>query len=570
MHRTEGWSLLMQRLGRALLCLAFAGSVCGLPPVVDVAGLAYAAKSEARAKKTKPSPAAVAAQRYVYAVASGDRTSAGRLDFACQYRLATRGSRSPAFPAEGDPVYQECWDALEQAHVTAIEPREQGMEAIWPGKGALVFFTEVLSHYAPSSFVMDRLGTSPPGSGLRADILEGAALPAASFALRENGPTVAAPATQVRLRITYQDPLTSPVTYAPGAYQWTNTVKRPKQAIKAVTVSWVVLSGLKKLGFPGDVAVVNLPVSKPGEARGAIPFVTESGGYVANSAAYWGPDDASGLLIASVGRASHFPDLRERVSLLNRVLIIDPSQPDALTLLTRDLYETLLKAAADLHQVPVGDPRLAARFNQLYWDTYAQTTRMEIALGMEMGGYANPTPADYLYRLAPAMEQLAKVRPEDLENRLRLGIVYRWNNDQLAAIRTHEALVDDIPPERGAQRARALIELAWSRIARISWNRTFDDPGISRAYAEAEEALALTDRPVDKFAALYTLAYSLLFTPQRDNQAVLERLTSAREWYLQLPGASPESWRHLLANDTLKGVVEADPAFQPLLAGLGG
>jgi hypothetical protein len=111
-----------------------------------------------------------------------------------------------------------------------------------------------------------------------------------------------------------------------------------------------------------------------------------------------------------------------------------------------------------------------------------------------------------------------------------------------------------------------LIELAWSRIAKVSWNRTFDDPGIVAAYKEAEEAFNLTDRPVDKFAAAYTMAYSLMFTPNRDNKAVLEKLTAARDWYKQLPGSSIASWRYLLDNDTMKGVVETDPAFQPLLS----
>jgi hypothetical protein len=288
---------------------------------------------------------------------------------------------------------------------------------------------------------------------------------------------------------------------------------------------------------------------------------------VKNSAAWWDADDAPGLLIASVGRASLLPDLHNRVALLNRVLIIDPAQLDALALLTRDLYESLLAMSETLHQTAVSDQSLGMRFNQLYWDTYAQTTRTELSLGMEMGGFDKPTPADYLYRLVPAMEMLAKVRPEDLENRVRLGIVYRWNNDQLVAIDTHEAVVKELPATRTNQRARALIELAWSRIAKVAWNRIFDDPNIAEAYKEAEEAYTLTDRPMDKFAAAYTMAYSLLFTPNRDNRAMLEHLTEARSWYLKLPGASPKSWMYLLSNDNMKGVVEADPAFQPLMAG---
>ena len=520
-----------------------------------------------KSKVAKSSPALSAAQMYVEAVASGDRVAAGLLDFACQFKIVTGSpSRLKTFPPASDPVYSQCWEQLVSAHQRAVEQREQGVQVMWPGKGALVFFTEDLTSYAPSFFVMDLLGLSPPAGGLRVEPLDSKPLPAVSFRLREDAPVVAVPATLVRLRVTYKDPLTSPVTYAPGAYKWANTVKRPRAALKTATLKWVVLSGLRKLGFPSDQAVVNLPVTPATDTSPAVPFLTETGGYAKNSAVWWQPSDAPGVLIAAVGRATQFPDLRERMAMLNRVLIVDPNQPDALTALTRDLYQAILNDGAAIHKMQVSDEALAVRFNEFYWNTYSQTTRMEISLGMEMGGLSKPTPADYLYRMIPAMERLAEVRREDLENRFRLGNAYRWNNDQLAAIATHEALLKQIPPERATLRARALIELAWSKIAKVAWNRIFDDPVIVEAYKEAEEAFKLSDRPVDKFAAAYTMAYSLVFTPNRDKRAMLEHLTEARRWYLQVGGASQDSWRYLLANDTLKGVVEADPAFQSLLA----
>ena len=252
--------------------------------------------------------------------------------------------------------------------------------------------------------------------------------------------------------------------------------------------------------------------------------------------------------------------------MLNRVLIVDPAQPEALTALTQDLYRTILNDGAAAHRMRVSDEALEVWFNEFYWNTYSQTTRMEISLGMEVGGFSKPTPADFLYRMIPAMERLAQVRPEDLENRFRLGNAYRWNNDQLAAIATHQALLEQIPPQRATLRARALIELAWSKIAKVAWNRILDDPILVEASKEAEEAFRLTDRPLDKFAAAYTMAYGLAFAPKRDNHAMLERLTEARRWYLQLSGATEESWRYLLSNDTLKGLIETDPTFQPLLA----
>jgi len=130
--------------------------------------------------------------------------------------------------------------------------------------------------------------------------------------------------------------------------------------------------------------------------------------------------------------------------------------------------------------------------------------------------------------MIPAMRQLEKVRPQDLENRLRLGIAYRWNVDQLAAIALHEAILKEVPPQWTSVRARVLTELAWSRIAKVAWNRTFDDPGILQAYKEADEAYQLADKPLDRFVAAYTMAYSLLFTPKRDNRLILERLTTRK------------------------------------------
>lgn len=544
-------------------------SLVSLVSVFDGApGLAHAAQAHKKsAPPVKATAAVSAAQRYVQVLASGDRVAAGQLDFACQYRMVSASIQPlSAFPSNSDPAYADCWDQLAKAHETAVERHEQGMDDMWPGKETLVFLREELDRYPASVFVMDLLGLSPPAGGLRVELVDSVPLPASSFRIREDAPLVAVPATLVRLRVTYKDPLTSPVTYAPDAYKWTNTVKRPRAALKAVTVKWVVLSELGKLGFPGDVTVVNLPVAGPTEQSPGVPFVTETSGYVAQSGAWWAPTDAPGLLIAAVGRAAQFPEQRDRIAMLNRVLIIDPRQPDALTSLSHELYQTILSAGATTHQVPLSDAALAARFNELYWDVYAQTTRMDISLGMEMGGLSKPTPADYLYRMIPAMEKLAEVRPQDLENRFRLGAAFRWNNDQLAAIATHEALVKDIPPARAALRARALIELAMSRIAKVAWNRSFGDPGILQAYKDAEEAFTLTDRPLDKFTAAYTMAYSLAFTPNRNNRAMLERLTEARNWYLQLPGASRDSWRYLLANDILKGVIETDPVFRPLLA----
>lgn len=511
----------------------------------------------------KPSPAVELVQRYVAAMTAGDKAAAGKLDFACAHRLASTNAR--AFPPDTDPLYAACWEPIGRVHDAAIQHADQGVHVLWPGRDRLVFFRDDLARYPPSLFVMDALGAEPPAGGILLEVLNERRLPSASFRLTDNGPTLSVPAVLVRTTVGYKDPLQSPVAYTPGSTHWANTTTRPRQAFKRVTLKWVVLSDLKKLGFPADTAVVNLPVREATATAQPVPFTAETSGYERESAGWWMADDAPGVLTAAVARAALFPELRDRLAMLNRVLLIDPAQPEALTLLSRDLYEMLLGVAAFTHHQLVGDPTLLMVFNELYWNTYAQTVRWDLSLGMDMGGLAQPSAADFLHHMIPAMQKLEQLRPKDFENRLRLGNAYRWNIDQLIAIATHETLLKDIPPQRAAVKARVLNELAWSRIAKVAWNRTFSDTGILQAYREAEEAFQTTDVPIDKFISAYTMAYSQLFMPQRDNQKLLERLAEAKKLYLALPGASPVSWKFLLSPESLKMVLDADPIFAPLL-----
>jgi hypothetical protein len=186
---------------------------------------------------------------------------------------------------------------------------------------------------------------------------------------------------------------------------------------------------------------------------------------------------------------------------------------------------------------------------------------------MEMGGFSQPTPADFLYRLLPALETLAKTHPEQLDTRFRLGMAYRWNNDQIPMIETFEALVKDIPADRKTPKAEALLQLAWSRINKVAWNRILHDPDSVRAYEDAQASLALAELPLDKFLAEYTMAYSMIFMPgYGDKSQMLRHLTEAKRWFDEIPGRDDEVWRYFLASEGLKAVLDADPMFQPILA----
>ena len=353
----------------------------------------------------------------------------GRLDFACQYPLVTAATRGiKSYPADSDPVYDSCWQRLREAHASTLVRTDVGMEVLWPSNGDLVFFSEDLNRYPASAFVTDSLGLTPPGTGFHTHIIGNTSLPSASFRLRPNGPIVAVPTTLVKLSISYQDPLTAPLTYAAGSVKWTSTVKRTRRALKEITTQWVVLSGLKKHGFVSDWAVLNLPVTS-GAISGSgmqekIPFVTETSRALPDSLVWWGPTDVPGLLTAGAARAATFPELHDRVAMLNRVLIIDPNQSEALMVLSRHLYAHVLREAIPFHKLTVKDPALALVVNEHFWNIYAQSTRMDLSLGMEMGGFDKPTTADYLYRMLSAMRTLAMVRPEQLDNRFRLGVAY--------------------------------------------------------------------------------------------------------------------------------------------------
>ena len=529
--------------------------------------------SAATAKKSKQAATAAetTAQRYAEAMGAGNPVVVGQLDFACQYPLVTASPKGiKTYPADSDPLYDSCWQGLKTAHAPTLVRSDVGMEVLWPSNGDLTFFSEELNRYPASAFVTDSLGLTPPGTGFHTRIVGSTPIPSASFRLRPNGPVVAVPTTLVKLAISYQDPLTAPLTYAAGSVKWTNTIKRTRRGLKDITLQWVVLSGLKKHGFAGDMAVVNLPVTSGAIAgsgiREKIPFLTETSRALPESQVWWGPTDLPGLLTAAAARAATFPELRDRVAMLNRVLIIDPNHTEALMVLSRHLYAVILREAIPFHKLMVKDPALALVVNEHFWNIYAQAVRIDLSLGMEMGGFDKPTTADYLYRMLSAMRTLADVHPEQLDNLFRLGVALRWNLDQEASIETHQSLVKAIPPERRAGRAEALLQLAWSRINKVAWNRIFDDSDIRTAYQDADAALATADLPLDKFMAEYTKAYSLLFTPDRNNQALLERLTEAKKWFAEIPGQNPDIWNFFIGAESLKAVLDADPIFQPILA----
>ncbi len=542
--------------------------------LVGVPGVGHPARAADSVPIASHSDAVRTVQAYARAVSARDAAQVAQNDFVCLLKMVESGAMTKeAFPPESDPVYAWCHDRIAHAHEEVIESRDRALDELWPGVGKLVNFRDFkrfeiaetrARQRAPSFFVMPEIGDLSASQGFAMEVLNTEPLPHASFQVPGSDHVVAVPTTLVRVRIVYPDPITSPAANAPGQQDWAVPYKKSIHPIKAVTVKWVVLSGLLQHGFPTDTAALNIPMES--SMGTPIPFVVDAGGFEQNSTEFWKPNEAQAALDAGVERAKTLPTRRERIAMFNRVLAVNPSHLEGLQAVVSELYGGLMDFGARTHGVRVERGPLYQEFNELYWTVQSQTDRMDISLHMEMGGKSDPTPADYLYRLIPVMEKLVTLEPLDVETRLKLSRAYLWTNDQLTAIMVPQRLLAEVPTDQPRLRARILTTLAWSRISKVAWNRHFDDPDIVRGYEEADEAFHLSSDPLIKFSAAYAKAYSLAFRPQRDNLAMFELLKEARLWYRQIPGATDMSWVFLLQNDTLKGLVETDPTFHSLMS----
>ncbi len=513
-------------------------------------------------------------KEFAHAVGKDDRVAAGQRDFVCLMKMAKQQLFVDGkFPEALSPIYESCAQRRKEAHAHIVNHHDGGLDNIWPGPGKLVDFEDFRRFYiaetaskqlAPSFFVMYDIARSEPENPFTIEAVESGTLPHASFPSPDESSVQAAPTSFVITTVSYPNPLTAPISNGPGAADWVVPYKKFQRVVQSVKVKWVVLSDLKRLGFPIDQAVLDLPLDGPHGTT--IPFVMDAGGLVPHSTTWFGPDDQIEAALAGVKQAQAADNRLDALMQLNRALMIAPNNHEVLSVFANQLYQGLLSYGGRLNGVTIEDALLSQRFNELYWTVKSQTDRFDLGLGMVTGGKAEPTPADYLYRMIPVMEALASLEPGDFENRMHLISTYRWNNDQQAALSSPQELLAEVPSDQDEMRAAVLLELAWARIGKVAWNRHFDDPDIRKGYNEAKQALDMTSNPMNKFTATYAMAYSLAFHIPRDNEAMLDLLQQAKGWYEKVPGATPQGWAYMLGNDTLAGIVKTDPAFKSLLA----
>jgi len=147
--------------------------------------------------------------------------------------------------------------------------------------------------------------------------------PGQRFALSniKKGSLVSVPGHAVDIKIIYPDPLTAPLALRPEEIWWRNGSHRHFGPVQEIVARFIVVTGLRKLGFPSDRAVMN-------EAFPGRPLIATThyglrpdngrkfhqadptqgilkGELVAGSARWWDHTAAEPFMQAALDRATH-------------------------------------------------------------------------------------------------------------------------------------------------------------------------------------------------------------------------------------------------------------------------
>ncbi|HXF92405.1 MAG TPA: hypothetical protein VNK46_06585 [Nitrospiraceae bacterium] len=519
-----------------------------------------------QAKRAGMDPARLVTQ-YVEAMAAGKVAEWAAFDLGCLAR-----HRQPGAPPDTDKV---CWDDTMKAHRALVddEPETGIFGAVGRGIGfGLIAEThrqaDSWKNYPPGIFVSPAVvkETTPK-------ITVKKVWPARSIAIQEksNDP-VAVRGTLVEVRVTYPDPLTAPLALKPGEVWWASGQIRRYGPVREVDVRFVVVSGLQKLGYVRDSAVVNEALTDAPQIPGArygldpdnigraferpgAPSVEPSikGGLVVGSARWWTKREAAEHFRAGLERAKHSSIRSDRLALLKRLLLIDPDEAEANRLLGTELFESFLDEGLKKSGMNAADKAVKRRLAELYWNIQAPTWRQEltaVTTGEEPA-------AEALYGAIAALEIVVNSDAVTPEIRRRLGALYRWNGDAEAALAMHEQLLKEATAADGTRRGALLSEMAWDRVQWLAWNRRYAHPWHDLARREAEQALELVEDPLDKMTAAQALLLLETLSLDRTPSTVQDRVRLVKHWHdrVPLPVGMVGVWAHLVGNDLVKALV---------------
>ncbi|MDH4305753.1 MAG: hypothetical protein OEV53_17000, partial [Nitrospira sp.] len=438
--------------------------------------------------------------RYVEALSHSQIEPWASADLGCLSRA--RAVAPGLVPQLTPDLARQCWDDTLQGHTMMVTQQAESGVFNATGRGVGLGLladrhraTENWKDYPPAVFV------SPPiilkGHAPNPQTTVVRTSPVQSFALSniKAGSLVSLSGQAVDIKIVYPDPLTAPLALSPKEIWWVNGSQRHFRPIREVLARFIVVTGLRKFGFGADRAVMNevLPHApliatthyglrpdngrKFEQADPSRPVV--KGELVPGSTQWWDRVEAEPIVQTALGRAPYLSQT-ERTELLTRLLLIDPNHTGAHTLRGEDAYQAFLKQGIAKGGLIANDGAALQRIAELYWTIQAQTWRQELTAVAE--GY-EPA-ADALYQSLASYDALGQLHQATSEQRRRLGVLTRWNNDPTDALGIHEALLRKTAPGT-AEYAKILTEVAWDRIQFVSWNRRYDHPWLQQAHAEA-------------------------------------------------------------------------------------
>ena len=509
--------------------------------------------------------------QYAEALSNSQVKQWAAVDLGCLARQRAQAGSAPR-PLSADAA-QQCWDETLKAHAAMVaQEAETGVfGAIGQGVGFGMLHdrhraTETWKEYPPALFVSPAVVRRDHGPAPHLTLVRVSPdQPIALTGLAGPDP-VGLKGQAVDVKVVYTDPLTAPLALRPEEVWWVNGAQRRFGPIREVIARFVVVSGLRKFGYPVDQAVMNEALSdapriptahygtRPEAGRVFEQLSSDSpqrllkGELVMGSARWWERAESKAQFHDALQRASRLsgPD---RAELLSRLLLLDPTDPEANGLRGDDAYLAFLQQGVVKGGLAARNEATLWQLAELYWTIQAQTWRQELTAVAE----GHEPAADALYKAVGAYDVLSSQGRANVEQRRRLGALNRWNNDPTLALAIHERLLTETPPN-SSHYGQVLTEIAWDRIQWVSWERRYDHPWLVQARADATQAAALVEQPHDKLMADYALVVVESLTFPRNLTALQQRLQQVKQDLDNIPGAKG-LWSHLVANELVKALM---------------
>lgn len=516
----------------------------------------------------QPDDAARYVLRYLQSLTHSEVDAWAAADLSCLTRAkASPGGTTRRLTGE---LARRCWEDTLQAHTRMVAQQAESGVFSATGRGVGLGLlhdrhraSENWKDYPPAVFVSLPIVLKDHAPVPQLSIVRTSPLQPVAVALVHGSEPVSLRGQAVDIKVVYNDPLTAPLALRPEEVWWVNGAQRHFGPVREVVARFVVVSGLRKFGYATDRAVMNevlpdaplIPTThydlrpdngrrydQADSARGIM-----KGELVSGSARWWEPGEAESILRTALDQATHLP-AAERAGLLTRLLLIDANNVETHALRGEDAYQAFLKQGIAKGGLAARDGAALQRILELYWTIQAQTWRQELTAVSE--GY-EPA-ADALYRAMASYETIVQQHHATVEQRRRLGAMTRWNNDPIAALGIHEALLRELTPG-SVDYGLILTEIAWDRIQWVSWERRYDHPWLQQANTEAEQAAELLTTPHDSLHAHYVqVAVESLRVP-RDLDRFRQHLQRTKQDLDLIPGVKGLQGQ-LLANDLVKAL----------------